>query len=142
MFKHVTMYIFMTLFFSGCAGLDIGLDDKTSSPSRPPQQANAYPFSDIPVPPDFSRNETKSWIYESGSGTVKVARLFFAGYKNIDDVVIFYQNEMLNKGWSLVNSIKTDKEHLMNFQKEGWVSTLKLTSNIVSTFIEIQAGPK
>jgi hypothetical protein len=49
---------------------------------------------------------------------------------------------MLNKGWSLVNSIKTEREHLMNFQKEGWVSTLKLTSNIVSTFIEIQAGPK
>ena len=142
MFKHVTIYIFMTLFFSGCAGLDIGLDDKRSSPSRPPQQANAYPFSDIPVPPDFSRNETKSWIYESGSGTVKVARLFFSGYKKIDYVVIFYQNEMLNKGWALVNSIKTEREHIMNFQKEGWVSTVRLNSNFVSTFIEITAGPK
>ena len=142
MFKHVTMYIFMTLFFSGCAGLDIGLDDKKSSPSRPPQQANAYPFSDIPVPPDFSRNETKSWIYESGSGTVKVARLFFSGYKKIDYVVIFYQNEMLNKGWALVNLIKTEREQIMNFQKEGWVSTVRLNSNFVSTFIEITAGPK
>ena len=132
----------MTLFFSGCAGLDIGLDDKRSSPSRPPQQANAYPFSDIPVPPDFSRNETKSWIYESGSGTVKVARLFFSGYKKIDYIVIFYQNEMLNKGWALVNSIKTEREHIMNFQKEGWVSTVRLNSNFVSTFIEITAGPK
>jgi hypothetical protein len=142
MFKHVTIYIFMTLFFSGCAGLDIGLDDKRSSPSRPPQQANAYPFSDIPVPPDFSRNETKSWIYESGSGTFKVARLFFSGYKKIDYVVSFYQNEMLNKGWALVNSIKTEREHIMNFQKEGWVSTVRLNSNFVSTFIEITAGPK
>ena len=142
MLNRVTIFIFITLFFSGCAGLDIGLDGKKSSPSKPPQQANAYPFSDIPVPPDFSRNETKSWIYESGSGTVKVARLFFSGYKKIDYVVIFYQNEMLNKGWTLVNSIKTEREHIMNFQKEGWVSTVRLNSNFVSTFIEIQAGPK
>jgi hypothetical protein len=142
MFNRLIIFFLITLFFSGCAGLDIGLDDKTSSPSRPPQQANAYPFSDIPVPPDFSRNETKSWIYESGSGTVKVARLFFSGYKKIDYVVIFYQNEMLNKGWVLVNSIKTEREHILNFQKEGWVSTVRLNSNFVSTFIEITAGPK
>jgi hypothetical protein len=142
MLKRVTIFFFITLFFSGCAGWDIGLDGNKNSPSKPPQQANAYPFSDIPVPPDFSRNETKSWIYESGSGTVKVARLFFSGYKKIDYVFIFYQNEMLNKGWALVNSIKTEKEHIMNFQKEGWVSTVRINSNIVSTFIEIQAGPK
>ena len=142
MLNRVIIFFLITLFFSGCAGLDIGLDDKRSSPSRPPQQANAYPFSDIPVPPNFSRNETKSWIYESGSGTVKVARLFFSGYKKIDYIVIFYQNEMLNKGWALVNSIKTEREHIMNFQKEGWVSTVRLNSNFVSTFIEITAGPK
>ena len=142
MFKRVTMYILMTLIFSGCAEWNIGLNGKKSSPSRPPQQANAYPFSDIPVPPDFSRNESKSWIYEAGSGNIKVARLFFAGYKKIDHVVIFYQNEMLNKGWALVNSIKTEREHIMNYQKEGWVSTIRVESNIVSTFIEIQAGPK
>ena len=142
MFKCLTIYILMTLIFSGCAEWNIGLDGKKSSPSRPPQQANAYPFSDIPVPPDFSRNESKSWIYEAGSGNIKVARLFFAGYKKIDHVVIFYQNEMLNKGWALINSIKTEREQIMNFQKEGWVSTIRIESNIVSTFIEIQAGPK
>ena len=142
MFNHITIFFFITLFFSGCAGLDIGLDGNKSSPSKPPQQANAYPFSDIPVPLGFSRDESKSWIYESGSGTVKVARLFFSGYKNLDTVVTFYQNEMLNKGWSLVNSIKTEKEHLINYQKEGWVCTIRLNGNILSTFIEIQAGPK
>ena len=106
MLNHVTIFFFITLFFSGCAGLDIGLDGKKSSPSKPPQQANAYPFSDIPVPLDFIRSESKSWIYESGTGTVKVARLFFSGFKKLDAVVTFYQNGMLNKGWSLVNSIK------------------------------------
>ena len=142
MLNRVIIFFLITLFFSGCAGLDIGLDGKKSSPSKPPQQANAYPFSDIPVPMNFSRDESKSWIYESGSGTVKVARLFFSGYKNLDTTVTFYQNEMLNKGWSLVNSIKTEKEHLINFQKEGWLCTIRLNGNILSTFVEIQAGPK
>jgi hypothetical protein len=133
----------MTLFFSGCAEFDIGLDSKNASPPRPKQQATAYPFSDIPVPPDFTRNESKSWIYESGTGTVKVARLFFSGYNDLEYVVIFYQNEMLNKGWTLVNAIKTDKEQIMNFQKEGWLSTVILHSkNFLSTIIEVQAGPK
>jgi hypothetical protein len=142
MLNRVIIFFLIALFFSGCAGLDIGLDGNKNSPSKPPQQANAYPFSDIPVPLNFSRDESKSWIYESGTGTVKVARLFFSGYKNIDAVLIFYQNEMLNKGWSLVNSIKTEKEHLINFQKEGWLCTIRLNGNILSTFIEIQAGPK
>ena len=143
MFKRVTIYIFMTLFFSGCAEWNFGLDRKKSSPSRPPQQANAYPFSDIPVPPDFSRNDSKSWIYESGSGTFKAAKLFFSGYENLEQVVIFYQNEMLNKGWALVNAVKTEKAQTLNFQKEGWLSTITLYSqNFLSTTIEIQAGPK
>ena len=57
-------------------------------------------------------------------------------------VLPFYQNEMLNKGWTLVNSIKTEKNHILNYEKEGWVSTIMLRSNIVSTFIEISVGPK
>ena len=106
------------------------------------QPASAYPFTDIPVPPDFSRNDSKSWIYESGSGTVRVVRLFFSGYKNQDQVLSFYQNEMINNGWKLVNSIKTEVNQVLHYDKEGWVSTIILNSNIVSTFIEIQAGPK
>ena len=142
MLNRVIIFFWVTLFFSGCAGWGIGLDGNQNSPAKPPQQANAYPFSDIPVPLDFIRSESKSWIYESGTGTVKVARLFFSGFKKLDAVVTFYQNGMLNKGWSLVNSIKTEKEHLINFQKEGWVSTIRINGNLLSTFIEIQAGPK
>ena len=140
MVKPVSLYYLILFFFFGCA--EIGLDDKNSSSLPPSQPASAYPFTDIPIPPDFSRNDSKSWIYESGSGTVKVGRLFFAGYKNQDQVLTFYQNEMINKGWTLVNSIKTDKNQVLHYEKEGWVSTIILNSNIVSTFIEIQAGPK
>ena len=140
MVKPATLFCLILLFIFGCA--EIGLNDKNGSSLPPSRPASAYPFTDIPIPPDFSRNDSKSWIYESGSGTVKVGRLFFSGYKNQDQVLTFYQNEMLNKGWTLVNLIKTDTNQILNYQKEGWVSTIILKSNIVSTFIEIQAGPK
>ena len=140
MAKPATLYGLILLLFFGCA--EIGFNDKNDPSLPPPQPASAYPFTDIPIPSDFSRNDSKSWIYESGSGTLKAGRLFFSGYKNEDQVLTFYQNEMLNKGWSLVNSIKTEANQILHYEKEGWVTTIILHSNFVSTFIEIQAGPK
>tara|TARA_B100001123_G_scaffold432473_1_gene555587 strand:+ start:1389 stop:1823 length:435 start_codon:yes stop_codon:yes gene_type:complete len=144
MLKRIIGFLFILLFFSGCATWEkwnIG-SDENSEPPPPPVTETAEPFDDIPVPSGFSRDNVKSWIYESGSGTVKVGRLFFSGWKKMRDVLPFYQNEMLNKGWTLINSIKTEKNHILNYEKEGWVSTIMLHSNIVSTFIEIQVGPK
>ena len=94
MVKPATAYLLIAMLFFGCA--EIGLNDKNGSSLPPSPPAFAYPFTDIPIPPDFSRNDSKSWIYESGSGTLKAGRLFFAGYKNQDQVLTFYQNEMLN----------------------------------------------
>ena len=141
MVKPAVLYLFFLLFFSGCAEWDLGLDAKNDPPLPPPTLETAYPFSDIPVPFDFSRDNSKSFIYESGSGAVKVGRFFYSGWKNLDDFITFYQNEMLNKGWSLVNSIK-HVNHVLNYEKEGWVSTVILHSNLGRTIIEIQAGPK
>ncbi len=141
MVKRAVASLFILLFLSGCAEWDLGLDAKNEPPPPPPPPETAYPFSDIPVPFDFSRDNSKSFIYESGSGTVKVGRFVYSGWKNIDDVLTFYQNEMLNKGWSLVNSIKHEN-HILNYEKEGWVSTVILHTKFGRTFIEIQAGPK
>jgi len=140
MFKRVTIFFFMALFFSGCSSL--GLDTDTSTlPPAPVTIETAYPFSDIPVPADFSQDISKSFIYESGSGTVKVGRFIYTGWENIEEVITFYQNEMLNRGWSMINSIKHEN-YILNYQKEGWVSTITLRSKIGRTIIEIQAGPK
>lgn len=142
MFKRVTIFFFMTLFFSGCSNLNLGMSKKTSTlPPAPVTIETAYPFSDIPVPFDFTRDNSKSFIYESGSGNVKVGKFTYTGWKNIKKIITFYQNEMINRGWILINSIK-HKNYILNYQKEGWVSTIRLHSNMGRTIIEIQAGPK
>ncbi|MBL4665397.1 MAG: hypothetical protein JKY23_05555 [Nitrospinaceae bacterium] len=142
MFKRVTIFFFITLFFSGCAEWNLGLNNSTSTlPPAPLTIETAYPFSDIPVPFDFTQDNSKSFIYESGSGTVKVGRFIYTGWDNIEKIITFYQNEMINRGWSLINSIKHEN-YILNYEKEGWVSTIILHSNIGRTIIEIQAGPK
>ena len=78
MVKPARLYFLIILFFFGCA--EIGLNNKDGSSLPPSQPASAYPFTDIPIPPDFSRNDSKSWIYESGSGSLKAGRLFFSAF--------------------------------------------------------------
>ena len=142
MLKRTTVFCFIVLFFSGCAEWDLGLDAKNDGPPPPPPPLEtAYPFSDIPVPFDFTRDNSKSFIYESGSGTVKVGRFIYTGWESLEKIITFYQNEMLNRGWNLINSIKHEN-YTLNYEKEGWVSTITLHSNIGRTIIEIQAGPK
>ena len=146
MVRSAALSLFFLLFFYGCAEWDLGLDAKNDgSPPPPPVQATAYPFSDIPIPSGFSRDDSKSFIYESGSGTVKVAKIVFSGWDNLDKVITFYQNEMLNKGWTLVNSIKHSENYIQNYDKEGFVATVTINSSgglVGKTIIEIQAGPK
>ena len=74
MVKPIRLYFLIILFFFGCA--EIGLNDKNGSSLPPSQPASAYPFTDIPIPPGFDRKDSKSWIYEAGSGTLKAAKLF------------------------------------------------------------------
>ena len=82
MVRSAALSLFFLLFFYGCAEWDLGLDAKNDgSPPPPPVQETAYPFSDIPIPSGFSRDDSKSFIYESGSGTVKVAKIVFSGWE-------------------------------------------------------------
>jgi len=142
MVKSAALSLFFLLLFYGCAEWDLGLDAKNDgAPPPPPVQVTAYPFSDIPIPSGFSRDDSKSFIYESGSGAVKVAKIIFSGWENLDQVITFYQNEMLNNGWTPGTSIR-DKIYILNYDKEGWAATVTLSSNYGKTIIGIQAGPK
>ena len=127
------------LLNAGCAALE--KMNVTKPPLPPPPPKMVYPFSDIPYPQGYAFDSSKSFIYEAGSGTVKVGRFIYTGWSDFNGVVIFYENEMINKGWKLVNAIKHEVT-VLNYEKEGWVCTLMISSKMGQVFIEIQAGPK
>jgi len=117
--------------------------DKLEDPIQPQPEIinNALPFTDVPVPDSFNRNQLKSFVYQTGSSEIRVGRLFFDGNKGLEYTVEFYQNEMINKGWTLVNSIAST-ETILNYRKEGWTCTVVVRPRSFSrSTIEIQIGP-
>ena len=124
-------------FFNGCAGLD---QFEKQVPPEPVIINNALPFTDVPVPSGFSRDQAKSFVYDGGN-EMKVGRLFFSGSTGLEPTVEFYQNEMVNKGWALTNSIAST-ETILNYQKEGWTCTVIIKPRSFSrSNIEILIGP-
>ncbi len=138
--RILILSLFGAFFFTvGCATWEELTVEKPTPPPPPPELA--YPFSDIPVPNGFERDHSRSFVYEAGSGTVKVGRFFYSGWGSLDEVVSFLQNEMVNKGWSLVNSMKHDTT-ILNYEKDGWACYLMVKNVLGKSYIEIQAGPK
>jgi len=132
--------IFLPLaFFNGCAGLD-----QFAPAPAPPEPAiinNALPFVDVPVPNGFNRDQSKSFVYETGSNNMKVGRLFFNGDLDLKPTVEFYQNEMVNKGWTLSNSMAST-DTILKYRKEGWICTVIIRPRSFSrSIVEIQIGP-
>ena len=129
--------IFLPLaFFNGGAGLD-----QFDPPPEPAIINNALPFVDIPVPNGFNRDQSKSFVYETGSNDMKVGRLFFNGNSGLKPTVEFYQNEMVNKGWTLTNSMAST-DTILNYRKEGWICTVIIRPRSFSrSIVEIQIGP-
>ena len=130
--------IFLPLaFFNGCAGLD----QFRPPPEEPAIINNALPFVDVPVPDGFNRDQSKSFVYETGSNDMKVGRLFFDGNSGLQPTVEFYQNEMVNKGWTLTNSMAST-DTILNYRKEGWICTVIIRPRSFSrSIVEIQIGP-
>ena len=133
------MVIFLSLaFFNGCAGLD---KFEKQVPPEPAIINNALPFIDVPVPNGFNRDQSKSFVYETSNNDMKVGRLFFNGASGLKQTVEFYQNEMINKGWVLVNSMAST-DTILNYRKEGWICTVIVRPRAFGrSIVEIQIGP-
>lgn len=101
----------------------------------------AHPFTDVPIPAGFKADRSQSFVYESGSGSVKVGRLYYSGWHGSQEVVNYYHNAMINKGWKMVNSMEHDGM-ILNYEKETRVCTVIVTEALIKTHLEIQVGPK
>ena len=136
---------FTVCFFSSCSGLPATIETGESKPllGLTPNK-DTYPlsrFPDIPFPSRFKYDRSRSFIYESGSGLVKVARLVFHGWPSQENTITFFENEMINNGWTLVRGIEHSDTMLL-YQKEDRVCTIIVSSTLGQTTFEIQIGPK
>ena len=115
---HSSFLIWLVLLFflissKGCATLKQSENDVPS-----PEPINlAHPFLDVPIPEGFDRDQSKSFVYESGSKNIKVGRLFFNGGSKLEETVEFYQNEMINHRWTPGISFLANNGKILNYQK-------------------------
>lgn len=131
--------VFSLMFSVGCAGLKQSMNE---TPPLPDPINLAHPFTDLPIPNDFDRDQSKSFVYESGSKNIKVGRLFFSGGSKLEETIEFYQNEMINHKWTPGVSFLADNGKILNYQKKGWDCTIIIQSGWFGSNLEIQIGPK
>jgi len=132
---------FALFVMTGCALTQDAGDSADSAGPGAEVISVAHPFSDVPIPSGFKADRAKSFVYESGSGDVKVGRLYYSGWHNSQDVVNYYHNAMINKGWKMVNSMEHDGM-ILNYEKETRVCTVIVKDALLKTQLEIQVGPK
>ncbi|MEC7640622.1 MAG: hypothetical protein VYC17_00550 [Nitrospinota bacterium] len=145
-----TGFILMVLYLAvaacaamknGEAGKPFPEEDGNGNLSAVAEPQSVAGFPDLPIPRKFKFNRGKSFFYEAGSGTIKVGHLFFSGRANLEKVIPFYQNEMVNKGWKLVQFVERDISTL-HYEKENLSCRVTLASSLGKTEIEIVIGPK
>jgi len=139
-YRHFTLIylalavVFLTL---GCARTQT----KQTAPPKEKPPPLALQFANIPIPDGFSLDREKTFIYESGSGSVKVGRLYFSVWNKVEDVVEYFRNEMPPKGWTSIRIIE-HQVTVMLYETETELCTVIVEPSIGKTKIEIQVGPK
>lgn len=129
---------FALFVMTGCSSTPNAAD---SSDSQAGFSEVAHPFTDVPIPSGFNADRSKSFVYESGSGSIKVGRLYYSGWHGSQEVVNYYHNAMINKGWKMVNAMEHDGM-ILNYEKKTKVCTVIVTDALLKTNLEIQVGPK
>ena len=136
-YLRAIIVLFLSVF-NGCAGMD---QLEKEAPPVPLVINNALPFTDVPVPGGFNRDQKKSFVYDTGNDNMRVGHLFFDGDTGLKPTVEFYRNEMANKGWTLVNSMAST-DTFLNYNKEGWVCTIIIRERSFNrSTVEVQIGP-
>ena len=139
------LIIFASLIvFTSCANFPLDKENPAEAQAPLKLALEGYPnlhFEDLPIPSTYSYKRSKSFVYESRSGSIKVGHLFFTGWANLDETIAFYQNEMINKDWSFIRVVEHDGTELL-YEKNDKVCRVTLKSTLGQTQIEITIGPK
>jgi len=132
--------ILWILLMAGCTSLE-PYDSQSGSPQVEPPSSLSVRFANVPIPPGFDLDRSKSFIYESGSGSVKVGKLHLTGWNSPDEVIEYFRNEMVSKGWHSI-SIMEQKTTVMVYEQETQVCTITVEPSFGKTQVQINVGPK
>jgi hypothetical protein len=138
----LTILLVTFALLAGCASNDSGRSKRGTAggvkESIPSLQKR---FANIPLPKGYDLDRSRSFIYESGSGHVKVGRLHLTGWGGPDNVINFYRTEMIKKKWNLIR-VTEQEATIMLYDQETELCTIVIVKSYGKTSIDIQFGPK
>lgn len=132
----IVMVLFLAL--SGCTSVDKGAGKQDTPPKDQQIDQAFYGFPDIPVPKELSYDYGRSFVYETP--LLKAGVLVFNGNVEVKSLENYFKINMARNGWRFVNSFQyTDV--ILNFEKEGKVSNIRISRGAFNTNVEITVGP-
>jgi len=128
-----TCYLLATVLL-GCASLS-GKDEANQTL----QAQSILKFTDLPVPAGFKMLPKESYSFESSG--MRVGLLKYQGKATLDQVVIFYKEQMPMYNWVLLNTTEYG-DCIMNFDRETESCIITLTPKGGTSIISLSFGPK
>jgi len=137
-----TIFAVALLFIFGCAATESSKSHRgTAGNVKDSLPTLSKRFSNIPLPRKYDLDRSKSFIYESGSGNVKVGRLHLTGWGGPENIIMFYRNEMVKKGWDLIR-VTEQEATVMLYEQDNQICTVVIVKSFGKTSVDIQFGPK
>lgn len=134
-----SVYVFLMLASFILLGGCTVLDTKNSTNPALLEPQTLVKFSDVPVPTGFKLLPKSSYSFET-TGT-RVGMLKYQGKASIDQISLFYKEQMSVYSWNLLNIIEYGERQL-NFDRDSETCVITLTPKGSSVIITIALGPK
>ncbi len=96
-------------------------------------------FDDVPVPFGFKTLERESFAFQND--VTRVALLKYIGSRNIDQVVVFYKEQMPMYNWNPINIIEYDRR-VLNYEKNSESCIVTVESHGRKNVVTIAISPK
>jgi len=128
---------FCAFAFYGCAV--VSKSNSASKDSNLLEPQSTLKFNDIPAPAGFKFLSEESYSFESAG--VRVGVLKYRGKADIEQVVVFYKDQMPLYNWNLLNTVEYG-ERLLNFDRDQETCIVSLLPNGRTITVTISLGPK
>ncbi|MFC1508601.1 hypothetical protein ACFL60_02815 [Candidatus Omnitrophota bacterium] len=134
-------YFLMLVLLGGCTvtSYESGLYGKGASSDISLDVAAMLRFDDVPVPSGFKVLEGESFAFQND--VTRVALLRYVGGKPIDQVVLFYKDQMPMYNWNPINIIEYERR-VLNYEKDNESCIVTVESKGRKSVIIVAISPK
>ncbi|MBU4457589.1 MAG: hypothetical protein KJ902_02475 [Candidatus Omnitrophica bacterium] len=140
--KRLSLVVCLLLVAFLCSCTGMGGSSSYSGSSSEPRMLDVSTmlrFKDVPAPHGFNVLEQESFAFQND--VTRVALLKYIGSRPIDEVVLFFKEQMPMYNWSPINIIEYERR-ILNYEKEGESCIVTIEARGRKSIVTIAISPK